>query len=364
MKNLISKSNHIMIAPMLKKILPFMIVALSVGQAFAQDTITLRDGQSLQGQILYFDNVRTKILTDQGARLVPVSQMNSITSQNRVIESQLNNAIINAQNMMTDSSQSSFSGMTSPARNVATLPVKALSSTNATADSITGMEETADKFWGAEWSGNINLGADLKTGNSETNGLNADAALNAKWTKHRLGLLAEYNREEDDGDVNVDNRMAQLTHNYFFSDQWFIENTARYDQDDIANIDYRATLASGLGYQPFDNDDLSLKFVLGPGYQLEEFENGDSEDNLIINWAMDYSQKFYDDLFRLFHNHDLATPADDTEAWLFESKTGVRVPIRRGIVATGEIDFDWDNDPAPGTVEDDTTYAVKLGYEW
>jgi len=71
-----------------------------------------------------------------------------------------------------------------------------------------------------------------------------------------------------------------------------------------------------------------------------------------------------EDFFRLYHNHDLFSPFDDFSSYLFESETGIKIPLRNGIVASGEIEFDWNNDPADGEGEDDTTYGVKLGYEW
>lgn len=226
-------------------------------------------------------------------------------------------------------------------------------------------ENTADKgLWGAEWSGNINFGADLKTGNSETNGINLDGMIKAAWEKHTLEAKVDYNREEEDGDLSVDNRALAFIHDYLFSKRWFIENTAKFEQDDIDLLDARYTLSSGLGYKVFDRDDLALKFVLGPGYLHEEFKNGMDDSSMTARWAADYMQKFSDDLFRVFHEHELLTPVDDADAFLFQSESGIRVPIRRGIVASGQIDFDWDNDPAAGTVEDDTTYALKLGYEW
>lgn len=225
-------------------------------------------------------------------------------------------------------------------------------------------EPTPERFWGAELSGNVNLGMSLKTGNSEKNGINLDSTVNLELLENQFSFGLEYNREEDDGDVSVDNRSFYGTHDYFFTDQWFVGSKAKFEQDDIDRLDLRSTLSSGLGYQPYKADDITLKFVFGPGYLYEEFEDGNDESALTANWAMGYKQKFYDDLFRLFHDHSLNAPNDDLDAYLFQSKSGIRVPLKQGIVASGQVDFDWDNDPAENTTEDDTTYSLKLGYEW
>ena len=223
---------------------------------------------------------------------------------------------------------------------------------------------------GAIWSGRANLGASLQTGNTEQDAINADASAKAKWldsnedTKHRASIKAEINRETEDDEKTEDNRSLDLAYDYFFNEKWFMNNTLGFEQDDIEELDLRTTVGIGLGHQVYERDDLNLQYVLGPSYLREEFENGDSEDSLAARWAFDYDQKFWDEFLQAFHEHELLVPVDATDAFLIETKTGLRMPLKKGFLVTGEVDFDWDNDPAPGVQEDDTTYSVKIGYEW
>lgn len=215
------------------------------------------------------------------------------------------------------------------------------------------------------WSGRVNLGASLQSGNTESEALNADAELKAKWNKkHRSTFKAEVNIEEDDGDTTEDNRMISGEHDYFFIEDWFLNAGLSLEQDDIDQVDLRSVAGIGLGHQVFEQDDLNLQYVLGPSYLREDFENGDTENSIAGRWAFDYDQKIFDDILQLFHDHELLVPADDTDDFLFDSKTGIRVPLKAGLVGTAEVDFEWDNKPEPGTQEDDTEYSVKIGYEW
>tara|TARA_R110002124_G_scaffold149220_1_gene315243 strand:+ start:410536 stop:411636 length:1101 start_codon:yes stop_codon:yes gene_type:complete len=219
-------------------------------------------------------------------------------------------------------------------------------------------------LWGAKWSGRVDFGVDLKTGNTEMSGIDADGVLKAEWDKHKTALALSYSREEEDSDISVNKRSLKLSDDYFYSEKWFIGSLAKFEQDEIDRLDLRSVLSTGLGYQPYKRDDLNLKFIMGPGYQYEEFDDGSDDSSTVLNWRMAYDQKFSEDSFRLFHEHELSTPMDDFNAYLFESETGIRVPITKGIVASAQIDFDWDNDPAAFTVEDDTSYSIRLGYEW
>ena len=62
--------------------------------------------------------------------------------------------------------------------------------------------------------------------------------------------------------------------------------------------------------------------------------------------------------------HELLVPTDETDSFIFDSKTGLRIPLKKGLVATGEVEFDHDHNPPLGVKKNDTTYSAKLGYEW
>ncbi|MDB2682883.1 DUF481 domain-containing protein [Alphaproteobacteria bacterium] len=250
-----------------------------------------------------------------------------------------------------------------PARVIKPVPVVAVPKIESTAPAVTATQPSDPGK--TIWSGRVNFGASLQTGNTEKNAILGDASLKAKIDeKNRATIKAEYNREKDDGDVTEDNRSLDGTYEYLFKPKWFAQASAGLEQDDIAELDLRTTLGAGLGYQAYERDDLNLKMVAGPTYLRSEFENGSTDSSIAARWALDYDQKVLEDRFQLFHDHEIFIPGDDTGAFLLESKSGVRVPITKGIIGTGEIDFDWDNDPEPGITEDDTKYAVKLGYEW
>jgi len=218
---------------------------------------------------------------------------------------------------------------------------------------------------GANWKGRANFGAGLRTGNAEQNSINTDASLTAKWgDTHRATLKGALNREKDNGRLTEDNKNLNLAYDYFFHPKWFLNSAAGIESDKIDLIDLRTDIGMGIGHQMFEQDDVNLKFILGGTYLHQEYANRASESSFAYKWSTDYDQKFFDGLFQFFHDHELLVPADDTQDFLIDSATGLRVPLRKGLIATTEVQFDWDNKPEAGTVEDDTIYSLKLGYEW
>lgn len=326
-------------------------VFVGLSTAHAKDVVYLNNQDRLSGTITSYTDRQVVIQTAFGVMTIPTETIGGIDSSDLSKQTQIRTALTEPVSHTTPT-------VTTPP---ATVPAE---TQEQEIDNSADSTEPETGLWGAEWSGNVNIGGKIRSGNSDTQQLNIDSTIKAKWEKHRGSVLVEYHKEEEDNDVTVDDRSLEFSHNYFFTDQWFWDNFLGFEQDDISNLDLRTTVSSGLGYQVFDRDDLSLKFTAGPGYQREDFANGDSDSSLIAKFGTDYDQKFYDDAFSLFHKNDLSVPTDDTNAYLFESNTGIRVPLKKGIVASGEVEYDWDNDPAAGATEEDTTYSVKLGYEW
>lgn len=325
-----------------------LLILLSfISQADAA-IVELNNGDRLSGTIISTENSAIHLDTIFGTVEIPMHQIASIRGSNETRTT--TPAHTYTQHRTNDVIQEQIvSAPIAPAPTQGTEAIK-----------------TEDKtgLWGAKWKGNANFGASIQTGNSDKDALNADAALNARWEKHRASAKVKYNREDDEGTVSVDNKSLDLAYDYFFMDKWFWNNKLAFKQDDIEDLDLRTRYGMGIGHQLFEQDDLNLKYIIGLSYLHEKFENDGTDESLAYEWQFDYDQKLWGDFVKIFHNHDFILPSDDREAFLFDSSSGLRMPLKAGIIATAGIDFDWDNDPVAGTTEEDVIYSIKLGYEW
>ena len=216
-----------------------------------------------------------------------------------------------------------------------------------------------------DWSGRISLGGTMEDGSNRSKSITADTDIKARDLKNRFTFGAEANWAEEDGEKTDNDQQVYATYDRFLTEKWFIGGKQELEQDEFEELDLRSQTGVFAGYQFYEQDDLNLQIKAGPEYIYEKFENGDSESDLALGWNLDYNQKlFKEKSLQAFHNHELSTPFADTNAFLFESESGIRVPIAKRLDASLQVDFDWDNDPAPGIRENDTTYALKLGYGW
>ena len=322
--------------------------------ARAEDKLFLHNGDRLSGTITQYSPKTITIETGYGQFDIPLSYIEGAFAAGDSQAQDIRQILAQGQGGL----------------NLVNTTPQAVSATTTAvegkAPTLTTSSESVDSraLWGADWSGRVDFGFDVKTGNTDSSGIDADGVLKADWDKHKTAVALSYSREEEDGDLSVNKSSIKLSDDYFYSEKWFIGSSAKFEQDEIERLDLRSVITSGLGYQPYKRDDLNLKFIMGPGYLYEEFDDGRNDHATVANWQMAYDQKFLEDSFRLFHKHEVSAPADDFSAYLFESVSGIRVPIAKGIIASAQIDFDWDNDPAQNTVEDDTSYSIRLGYEW
>lgn len=230
----------------------------------------------------------------------------------------------------------------------------------------------ADKpgVFGAKWKGRANAGGAQLSGNTEEKSISADLASEARWDHDRANIALTYNWQKTEEEVTKDNQTAEGNYDHFLIDNdWFDEKTyvnynASYKSDDIADLDLRTAAGVGLGRQVYERDDLNLKFAGGPVWLHQEYQDGTVDNSLAGLWAFDYEQKLFDDLIEAFHHHRILSPADDWSAYQLDSSTGLRVPLKKGFVATAELQYDRNNAPSEDAEKDDTAYMLKLGYQW
>lgn len=215
-----------------------------------------------------------------------------------------------------------------------------------------------------EWSGRVSAGGTLEDGNNSSKALTLDTDIKARDKKNRFAFGGEANWAEEEGEKTDNDQQIYGSYDRFITDKWFIGGRQSFEKDEFEELDLRSQTGLFAGYQFYEQDDLNLQVKAGPEYIYEKFESGDSESDIAASWALDYDQKLFEDTVQVFHKHEIAAPFADTGAFLLESESGVRMPVGKVLDASLQVDFDWDNDPAPGVKENDTTYGLKLGYGW
>lgn len=223
----------------------------------------------------------------------------------------------------------------------------------------------------------LNAGLTLTDGNSET--LAANVGLKTEGEKEGLGSVlagADFNygestvktettdaagvatvTEKDEKTIEnakiFANVKKTLTPRTFMS----LDGTATYD--DVADIDYRATLGPGWGAYLVKNDQRTLTLEAGPSYVWEEV-GGESDDYLALRFAERYACQALENA-KLVQSLEYLPAAEDFENYLLVGEIGVEAAMSDHLNLRVVVQDKYDNTPAAGKERNDLSLIAGIG---
>jgi putative salt-induced outer membrane protein YdiY len=132
------------------------------------------------------------------------------------------------------------------------------------------------------WSGRINVGLNLRAGNTEQADLVSKLKLERRTPLTHLKFQYTGNFNEVSGEQTVNNHHATESFDYFLTRRLFLRIPyAEYYHDPFQNIGYRVTMGGGIGYYVIDTPKCEWLVAGGPAYQRVHFntvEAGEAND--------------------------------------------------------------------------------------
>jgi putative salt-induced outer membrane protein YdiY len=123
------------------------------------------------------------------------------------------------------------------------------------------------------WSGKVEAGATVQSGNSKQTTISTSAELARRTPNTRLLMDYLGNYSEVNHTQNANNDRGNLTYDIRLNRDWFVRPVqCEVYRDPLANIAYRLTGGVGAGYYIFDRDGLEWIVSAGPGFQYTRFD--------------------------------------------------------------------------------------------
>lgn len=215
-----------------------------------------------------------------------------------------------------------------------------------------------------EWDGHVAAGFVASEGNTETESLYAEGEVVARTEWNRYTLGGQGTRAEDDGRKTADNARAWLGYDRFLTDHWYLAASALFARDEFQDLSLRSALAVSVGYQVLDTERTRLSGELGASYVDEDFDNAPDDSYPAARWAVDLGHDLVVERVELFHSLEGFLGLESSDDLLLRSRTGLRFNLFEGFVASTQVNFDYDESPAPGREKEDRRYVVNLGFQW
>jgi len=212
--------------------------------------------------------------------------------------------------------------------------------------------------------GALNIALKSQRGNTDKDEFDLDGAITFRGEKDRLAFTGEYEQDKNNGiKTNLDWTFLG-NYDYFIRKKTFLGASALFEKDEFADLKLRQTYGIHLGHQYFESKALNLSVQAGFAQVYEDFYDAKDDDFFTGTWEVKYDQYFFDEFVQPCHRQLGRLNLEDTGKYIFKSWTGLRFPLAYGFSVSGEVQADYDSQPADDSDKTDTTFRFKLGYDF
>jgi putative salt-induced outer membrane protein YdiY len=217
---------------------------------------------------------------------------------------------------------------------------------------------------GVKWSGIVNSGLEFQQGNTEQQKLALDAVLKARRKNDRYNLAAQYQRDKSNDVTTAQNWRLYNKYDYFQTEKRYFGASLNFEQDKFADLKLRTSLGPHAGYQFYESKQLNLGADLSLLYVTEDFYQAPDNEYSALGWNIDFDKLLLAERLQLYHRQNGTIELGDASNVVVSSWTGLRFPLYAGLVASTEVELDYDGGVPAGVDEVDTIWRIKLGYQW
>lgn len=220
---------------------------------------------------------------------------------------------------------------------------------------------------GFRYSGRANLALTDTSGNSSNQQFHVDAEIQKRARDWRYTLGGEANRARVDALTSVSNRRLYGSYDSFYTPTEFLYVHGALENDRFRDIRLRSVAGAGYGYQVYETETTKLSLKGGPDLVSVERYSASNEVFAALGWHIDFTHKtdyFTAAPVELFHLQDGYRGLNGDADILLKTRSGMRIPLREGFVATLQYNLNWESNPAPERRNSDRQLLIGIGYAY
>lgn len=325
-----------------------------VSSVFAQDRITLNNGDVLTGTIKTMAS--GKVTLDSpllGEVTVPLAEIKDLTTKDMVdLQTVEGDLLVKRRILGIESGKLRLEGAT------ADLAIANLDKINPPSDPQ------------PEWSGSMRVIGYWSDGNTDrrNGGFSIDAKRESQTDRFSFDASWLYSEERDNttNDWNLTQRRTGggMQYDYFLGKRWYALGTARVLGDTFADLDLRFSGGAGVGYTMIDNDDTMFLVETGLSYVNENYRSATpSEDYIAARFAYKLSQVLSKST-KLQHSVEVFPSIEDADDVYLQARTEFVTNLTDSMIASLAWVLDYDNTPAPAQERADNRIELSVGWSF
>lgn len=213
------------------------------------------------------------------------------------------------------------------------------------------------------WKGNVTLGGNLQSGNSDTMNISAGGLAVRRTDNDRFQISLLYNRAGDSGQRTAENTFGQLKYDYFFNPKWYTYLNIDMLTDEFKDIKLRTTVGPGVGYQIWDEENKDLSLEVGVSYTSEDRDQGKDDQWASARIGVNFLRKLFDRL--LFTDQAVIYPSlKDSGEYLLRNEASLITSVGTSLAFKLSNIWERNSNPEPGLEQDDFTWILGLQYSF
>lgn len=314
------------------------------------DTVWLKNGDRLTGQISVLDGGKLLIETEYGGSIpVKWSQVATLESDRQLLIKQ-----DDVTGEIAKSLQAADDGTVVLNNGGAPRTVKLAS--------ISQMIRPKPLVQDLTWKGNVDVALDYKRAETDTDDYDISFNNSARHGLWRHNASASYNREYRNDLVSTNNWEAEYALDRFIDEHWFWQGRLEYKRDKIEDVRRQRTLGTGPGYQFWDNELGAFSLATLFNRSDYEFANGNKEDFYSLAMKWNYNRYLIGKTFELFSNGEIGKPLESVADYELDAEMGLRYKV----TDWASLNMKAEKDIVSGAESelDETRYSIGFGVGW
>jgi putative salt-induced outer membrane protein YdiY len=323
-----------------------VLVLMLVGEAHA-DKVLLKNGDQLRGTVKNVKGGVLTLMTDYSEPVkIKTSEISKI-STDEPIEMHLNTGEI-LKGSLKPAGEGEVKVEPSSGRQSAVIAWDLVKSINPPPNT---------------WHGNISLGASQLSGNTDRTAVNAAVVLERKFDGDRFFLRARHNYAEENDSVTNRNTFGAIKFEHFFTKKFFGYLGVELLNDSFKDLNLRASVGPGVGYQIWDDDRKALSVEAGVSYFIEDRKTG--EDVKFVTGRVGANLQYHIVDALVFTDNLLFYPSiEQTSDYSLRNEATLSTDIYAGWELRFSNILEYDNQPSPGIQTTDLQWILSLGYSF
>lgn len=218
-----------------------------------------------------------------------------------------------------------------------------------------------------KWTGSLSGAVSSTHGNTTAESVTASVSVARRTEKDRTTAGADYGRSDrenlatGDEETTEDWWRTKAQYDYFFTKKRFAFGNARYERDDIAQLDRRIVVGGGGGYQWIETERAAFSTGFGLASLYEKFDNQtDSNSELSFQAGYNLNKRLWKNL-RFVHDLTYYPSLDQVSDYYLTTTGELRTNLTKQLLANLKIIFNYDATPAADQGSTDVKYLLGVG---